>query len=219
MLVAPTERPPLTSLGTVSLLPERYGVDVMFIANARKYGCQRKEVKDFVASVHDGRLAKEVAQMQALERAVLCIEGKLKWTLDGELVLDRYTQRWTRDQHTAFLFSVQAAGVWVTGSEDAAGTVEVCRAFERWVKKDKHRALNHRPKPTSQYGRANNRDFQLHLIQGLPGVGIEKAEAILDTLGMPFRWAVGLEELMTVEGIGKVTAERIMRCLNVEEKD
>ena len=59
MLVSPTERPPISELGESSSRPEKYGVDVMFLANGAVVGVQRKAIADLVASARDGRLGKE----------------------------------------------------------------------------------------------------------------------------------------------------------------
>jgi len=67
MLVAPTEPMTLKALGTVSLVPEDYGSDFLWASPVfGLVGVQRKEASDFVASVMDGRLDKELAQMKQL---------------------------------------------------------------------------------------------------------------------------------------------------------
>lgn len=217
-LVAPTEPKPMHVLGKLSSLPERHGADVLLhVAGGVGWvGVQRKEMSDLVASVNDGRLAKEVQQMRAgfLSRAVLVVEGRPKWTLDGALV-SGFTN-WTRDQHLALLFSVQAEGVWVGGTDDVAGTVSYVRALDGWLRKSKHTALVRRPGPVSMWGKPTNEDYARHLVMGLPNVGPELARRIVEKFGIPFRWKVGVEDLMTVEGIGKKKAESIWGCMTDE---
>lgn len=213
MLVAPTEPRSFDPLGARSLAPERAGVDFFFVARGQRCGVQRKELKDFISSVHDGRLSKEIAQMAVLDYAMLVIEGSPRWSLDGELLTDGFGQRWTRAQHLAYLFSVRARGVWVEWSADHAGTTEVIEAFEQWAKKSKHRALDGRPGPASPWGRLGNRDYQRHLVMGLPGVGADLADRIIDTLGMPFGLCLSEEQLMSVDGIGKKKASEIVRSI------
>jgi len=46
---------------------------------------------------------------------------------------------------------------------------------------------------------------------GLPGVGVELADRILKEFGsIPWQWTCTMEELMKVEGLGKVKAKKIM---------
>ena len=216
MLVSPAEHSPvIKALGKVSSLPEKYGCDVTFTAKRMMYGIQRKEFKDFLASVVDGRLGMEVSMMAPLEQAIVVIEGKPRWTLDGELVGDGWGIRWDLDKHLGLLFSLNARGVWVMGSDDVAGTARVCRSFEAWVKKDRHSSLDARPGPRgNSWGRKTNRDFQCHVLQGFPGIGPVQANAILDAVGMPLQWVDGVEErLLGIKGVGKKTVEKLMKAL------
>jgi len=218
MLVAPTELKhsafrALTRSGKGSNKPEDMGVDFAFNHGGRWGGVQRKEIKDFIASVNDGRLAKEVQQMAVLEWKLLVIEGNPKWSLDGAWLGDKWGAQWTRQQHTAMLLSVQQAGVWVLGSTDTTDTAKLILDFERWVKKDTHAALMQRGPMASPWGTKENRDYQLHLIMGLPQVGYTLAARILDTVGMPFGLRVTREQLMSVDGIAAKKADTIIRAL------
>lgn len=197
------------------MIPEQYGCDVLFYSRGKSYGIQRKEIKDFLASVEDGRLGKEVDMMGPLEQGMVVVEGKVRYTGDGELVMDRFTRRWTRSAILSLLYSIRARGVWVEWSEDTAGTATVCREFEAWVKKDGHKALEHRPGPRgNSWGRKDNRDYQRHLLQGFPGIDTVRANAILDAIGMPLTWVDDVEEkLMGVKGLGKKTVEKLMKAL------
>lgn len=216
MLIAPTEaqHPPLRALGRISTTPERCGVDFLWAAKSvGTIGVQRKAFpSDFLSSVDDGRLAKEVAQMRVLDVRVLVVEGRGTWTMDGNLV-SRWGQTWTRDQHRSFLWSMRAAGVWVEWSEDVEDTAAVIRGLEKWSRKAKHTSLMRRPGAKGAWGKPTTREFQLHVLMSLPDVGPELAERILDTLGMPFGWRVGEEDLRRVHGVGKVKARRIYECM------
>jgi len=212
MIVSPTEPPALKAIGSVSMLPERYGCDLLFAAGGKFYGVQRKEFKDFIASVADGRLGQQVAQMQNVEQAMVVIEGEGRWTDDGVL-LDRYADM-TRSSMRKLLWSVRDRGIWVDFTEGLGDTIQLVKAFEEWCKKGGHTSLMGRPKPQSQWGKAANRDFQIHLLQGVPGVGVELAQRIVEKFGgVPWSWDVGVEELMTVDGIGKTKAARMMEVL------
>lgn len=222
MLIAPTEPPSLRAIGRTSLLPERFGCDLLFTVRGERIGIQRKEVKDLRASVVDGRLAKELAQMGAVTRALLLVEGKVSWTPDGgDMVNGRFGQEWTRAAWNGLLWSVQSKGVWIASSSSLQETVAVVQEFERWCRKEKHTALDVRPKPGSIWGRMSTRDWGIHLLQGIEGVGPEIAGRIYDAYGnVPVEWSKNVDEawLMGVEGIGKKKAARIYRALDKGEK-
>ena len=59
MLISPSEPAAIRALGTTCDIPERHGCDVLFVAHGGYWGVQRKELKDFVASVNDDRLGKD----------------------------------------------------------------------------------------------------------------------------------------------------------------
>ena len=214
MIIAPTEPPAFKAIAdVVSMAPERMGADALFSSTHwGMVGVQRKEVKDLIASVQDGRLAREVAQMQRLGLAVLIVEGTLRWTQDGELV-DAYT-RWTKSQHRGLIRSVQSKGVWVESSLNVTDTVSAVLDLRAWCEKKIHNTLDRRPKPTGAWGKADQHDFALHLIQGVDGVGPGLAQAVLDRFGkVPWAWECTFEELLEVPGLGKVRATAMWEAL------
>ena len=175
-------------------------------------GVQRKEIHDLIASRSDGRLAKELAQMKALDQAILLLEGKLKWTSDGQLSTSR--SKWTRNEHLGMLLSIQSSGIWVNSSQDLTDSREYLMSLERWFLKETHKGIITRPKPTTLWGTRTNRDYAIHFIQGLESIGPKVAGDIFDKFGMPFKLDIGVADLMTVPGVGKKRAEKIWRLFN-----
>lgn len=214
VLVAPTEPPTIKTLGRVSSLPEKRGVDVLWIVRGKWCGVQRKEISDLIASLGDGRLQREVAQMQHLDYRMLVVEGRLEWTMDGMLVGRGYGQPWTKKAHMGVLWSLQESGIWVGASADQHGTVELVQGFQGWTTKARHNALRRRPNATGAWGRATSKDFGMHLLMGIDGVGPEMAEAIWNHFGgIPWGWMVTKEELMEVKGVGEKKAEKMLGAL------
>src|SRR5262245_33572705 len=74
MLISPSESPAFRALGTSTWRAEDWGADAVWVARKRVWACQRKSLKDLVASVDDGRLAKEMLQLQGADVAVLIVE-------------------------------------------------------------------------------------------------------------------------------------------------
>jgi ERCC4-type nuclease len=219
MLIAPTEPPALRKIGTTSMYPERYGCDLLFIARGRRFGVQRKEFKDLLASMTDGRLAQQMGMMRGLEQSMVVIEGMsaAKWGVDGSLV-DGYA-RVTKGQIRSLLWSVRDRGVWVDFTDGLDDTIRLVQDFERWCKKPEHKALSSRPGPVNTWGKAGDRDWEMHLLQGLPGVGVELAGRILDEVGMPLGWRVARDELLKVKGLGKGKVDRMMQAVPVVDTE
>ena len=213
MMIAPSEPPALRALGSTKLLPERFGADVMWgSAAAGLVGVQRKEFPgDFVASLEDGRLATQRIQMLALDIRVLVLEGRGTWTTEGQLV-SNYGPPLSRSAFRRYLCSVQAGGVWVQTTDSLDDTIAFVHDLEAWSRKRQHQSAAHRPGPKGdRWGRVTPRHRQLHLIQGIEGVGPELAGRILDELGMPFGLRVTAEDLKRVHGVGKKTVRAFER--------
>jgi ERCC4-type nuclease len=225
IFVAPTEPPELRAIADkVSILPENYGVDVFFFANSRKVGVQRKEYKDLIASTNDGRIVKEVLQMEALDYKILLVEGDMKWTDDGNLILPFATDTWNRNRWDGLLWSIQDRGVWVMytdGLTGPFGTIGLIPRLESWFSKTSHSSLATRPGTAKPLwgGVASDRDYAVWFMQGVPGIGAELAGRIYDKLGLVFGLEVGIDELMTVEGIGKGKAEKICKMFTSDKDE
>lgn len=218
VLIAPSEPPTIAALGKTSSLPERFGADMMWWVDGRRVGVQRKEVRDLRASAADGRLGKELGQMQAagVDIRLLVVEGRVTFDADGRLV-DGFGAPWTRAQWWGVQWSVQAAGCWVSWTANSGETVDMVRMFEKWTQKDRHTSLMTRGRPGSIWGtRPDAREYATWVLQGIDGVGVELAGRIYDVHGgLPVTWAPGVDAawLEQVPGIGKVKAAKISRGL------
>jgi ERCC4-type nuclease len=213
MLVSPAERPPLDSLGTVSSLPESYGADYLIHSPVFGVcGVQRKELKDLVASLSDDRFSREVIDMKELEVGIWIFEGRPIWSADGQLISTRTT--FTQLQFDSLIFSLQSQGFWVIRSEGVADTMRLLSVLEKWLKKREHSSLNRKASARGVFGEPDTKEWQVHFLQGLPGIGYDRASAIrAHYAGMPFELRSGVE-LTDVPGIGKRTAQRIREVLD-----
>jgi len=219
VIVAPTEPQKLRAAAQrVSMLPERFGCDVIWRSRGRWVGVQRKEVADLCASVGDGRLGQQLSQMKDLlgdgGTCVVMVEGEPRWTLDGEMVTGGWGRGLTRQQWAGVLWTVQANGAWLWFTRDLDGTIEALTWLKAWTAKDRHTSLVKREKPVAPWGNPGNADFARHVLMGLPGVGVETATRVVERFGGGVvGWTVTREELETVDGIGKKKADAMWRAL------
>lgn len=214
MIVAPTEPPALRAIGRVGTMGEtRFGADVVWRSRGRWVGVQRKELRDLVSSVADGRLGQQLAMMAALDVAVLLIEGQPRFTLDGEMT-GQWGRGMTLKQYRGVQWTAMARGVWVCGTKDLEDTIAWIGDFKAWCAKDRHMSLMKRDGPYNSWGTPGNDDFARHLLMGLPGVGSEIATRIVEKFGgVPWKWDVTREELLAVEGLGAKKVDRLMAAL------
>jgi ERCC4-type nuclease len=216
-LISPTEPKLIKALGTTSSVPEQHGVDILWMEKAVSglCGIQRKEFGDLIASLGDGRLAKEIAQLggsPTVKYAFLLVEGRPHWGLDGQIV-----SSWsnvTRAQYRSLLRSVQLRGVFVEFSDSMEDTVALVESIAAWCAKKAHTSLDARKKPNEQgfWGTSKERGWASYMLQSVPGIGPGQAKKILDHFGgtPPVGLTVTREELLAVPGLGKVTADKII---------
>lgn len=215
--VSSTEPPSLLTLGTVSTFPEQHGVDFYFVANKCKVGIQRKELSDLIASLEDGRLAKEIMQMGNLDYKILIVEGQPRFTGGGVLMGRDYGSTWTHAQLMGALWSVQLKGLWVQWTTHINNTREAIELLELWFKKERHDSLERRPGPTSIWGsKPTDEEYGSYVLQSLPGVGPELSKRIYRRYGLPLEWTITIEDLADIPGIGKAKADKMIRAINGE---
>lgn len=221
-LVSPAEPPLVRALGRTSQLPERYGADVLWPQPRVKglVGVQRKTYEDLLASVGDGRLQREIPQLNQCAMKILVVEGRPHWSEDGALI-HRWLGRWTRDSYRSLLRSVQMQGIIVEHTDDLSDTVTHVEAIARWAAKGGHSSLARRPKPgPDRWGKRTNRATQMHVLQSVDGIGPGQAEAILDHFGgLPLEWTVREEELAAVRGVGPKTVARMVQFISPKKSE
>lgn len=210
---SPTEHHAAFKEWRTSSLPETMGADFLFsIPELGFVGIQRKEIKDLVASIRDGRLAKEIGQLEQCSMKVLIIEGKQRWTRDGESLL---ASGWSVTQLNGMLFSLFLKNFLVLQTEDAFHTSECVLQLKTYLMKPgSHSSLDHRPKSKGAWGKPTSREFGIHILQSFPGIGVDLAGRIYDTYGLPLRWTVDEIELAQIERIGVKKALQIIACLH-----
>jgi ERCC4-type nuclease len=218
VLVSPAEPLELRRLGSVSSTPEKHGADFLFFGKqVGMVGVQRKEINDLIASINDDRLTREIPLLQRLDVGVVLIEGRIEWTNDGFLLAA--SSQFTKAQYLGTLWSLQSLGLWTSFTDSQTETIRYLSLFSRWIQKEKHTGLVRRSQKAArnEYGIKDDRAWQIFVMQSFPGIGYERAKAIVDHYGgLPLAWTGKLEE---VDGIGKQTAQRLGRMLTAREPD
>lgn len=158
---------------------------------------ERRSFWDFRASLFDGRLFAEVARLSvAAERPLLLIEG-----LERAASMPSY--------RGALLTITGVLGVPVLFSADPADSVQWILGAARHFSARRDRVL---PRPARRP--RGRRARQLFMLQGLPGVGPVRAEALLERFGTLRAVMNAAEaELREVRGVGSRIARAIASLL------
>ena len=170
---------------------------------------ERKSVKDLVASVDDGRLARFIDETGGAEppatqiRAVL-VEGDVEAGLHGFRGRD-----WSPEALEALLVDAQMLGVVVIRSPSVATTPQRLAGFWKWSGKDSHKALLRPTLPGISDDYLNpDRKAAIRALMVLPGWGEARAKAAIDTCGSPAAVlgpiiAHEYKSLASIPGVGK----------------
>lgn len=164
---------------------------------------ERKATADFVDSLVDGRLFAQLKELKSYPRPILVIEGE-----------SLYGHRNVAPE--AILGAVASVavdyGIPVLTTRDTLETARFLHAVAKREQLRDNRKLALRP------GRpASDRDQQLFLLGGLPGISAVLAERLLGAFGSTQGvFTASATQLAEVEGVGPQKATEIRRILELE---
>jgi ERCC4-type nuclease len=164
----------------------------------RRVIIERKTLNDFAISVIDGRLFKQMIYLaNSRSEGVLILEGTA-----GDLVEIGVT----REAMQGALITVSLImGIPVLRSRNPAETAKLMVFIARQIKSISNGGvLRHGYQPKGLRFR------QRYILQGLPKVGRDRADRLLDRFGsVEAVVTADIDDLQTVDGIGKNIAEKI----------
>ena len=168
---------------------------------------ERKTLKDFAVSIIDGRLFKQMIRLaNSNSKVVLIIEGTASDTTELGM---------TREAMQGALITVSLIlGIPVLRSKDPSETAKLIVYIGRQIESMAMGGVQrhgYRPK--------TKRKRQLFILQGLPGVGPERAGRLLDRFGsVGVAISASSSELQSVDGIGRSIADKIRWVVRKEMK-
>jgi ERCC4-type nuclease len=163
-----------------------------------RFAVERKTLADFACSVVDSRLFKQAAALvKGSRRAVLILEGTAA-DLGGGGV--------SRESLQGALITVSVFyGLAVLRARDVTETARLLVYLGRQAQRFASGSF-----PRSGSRPKGKRARQLFVLQGLPGVGPERAARLLERFGsVQAVTAASADELTEVDGLGETTAARI----------
>lgn len=191
------------NLAVKGVFVEPQQLDVGDYVLSSRIGVERKSVDDFLDSLIDGKLFKQVSRLRdAYSRPILLLEG------EGLL-----TKR--NINHNAIFGSLVSIivdfGVPVISTKDALETADMLYTMGRREQREDKKAVAVRGEKTAM----SLRERQQFVVEGLPNVSAVLAKRLLDRFGS-IKGIVNAsdEELQEVAGVGKNIAAEIIELLN-----
>jgi len=159
---------------------------------------ERKTLLDLTASIKDGRLFRQACKLASSPmRSAIILEGTSK---------DIIASKMRREAIQGALITLTVVlGLPLLRSKDAEETARLMLYAAKQIRAIEFSALPRRVKrPKGKH------KIQLHFLQGLPGVGPERAKRMLDKFGSIEAVIIASQhDLMNVPGIGKHLANKI----------
>lgn len=214
-LISPTEPKELRSCGITSSLPETKGADILSYPQGQAFGVQRKTISDFIRSVEDGSLARELTALGELPFRVLILEGRPHF-VGGKLAIPgrRIHKRkrggeYTRETFKKMMFSIRyVKGVDVEETDSLGDTIWTLRLLDSYLSQAVHRSFLARPKLRGEWGITSKMERLMHILQGFDGVGVRIAKNMIDHSGgkLPLQWTISRDEMFSISRLsaGKI---------------
>ena len=222
-LVSPTEPPKLKfrENAIVSTLCEKMGADIIMFSLLGTILVQRKTPSDFMASITDGRLGKEVGLMvNNSSYCYLLIEGRFKYTKEGKWIRGKRVTGWTRESIEKQQLTVMHRGIKIIRSRHLEDTPTVLSWLFEWIEKGSHSSLEIRPPIKKDWFYTTKEDQVKYFYQGIPlsdnrTVAVGVSRLLFKNFPSPNKLlGASATNLSEIRGIGKLTADRIYNFLH-----
>jgi ERCC4-type nuclease len=163
---------------------------------------ERKTADDFASSIMDGRLFEQAKRMrEEFENPVIVISGKRK----------RVSHRMTIKCLIGAMASIVARlKVPIVTLSNDRQLVNFSIKFLEKATDGKGLKINPKIKKVNK-----KYNYRVSIIGAIPGIGFDKAKKLFTTFGSIKSLAeASINDLTKIEGIGKSTAEKILKALN-----
>ena len=173
---------------------------------------ERKTPGDLLGSIKDGRLFQQCAAMHERSKwAYVCVTGTLAHSLDGHIVAENRTTGWRLDDVWGALLSVQEMGVAVVTCQSDSHYED---AIIRLARRERGETKVIQPRTQARILTA-----QEQVLTSLPGIGLERAGALLGRFGdasHAIAWLTWLNSIEEISGIGDRTKEGVRKALGLK---
>lgn len=195
----------LSGMEGARIIPKQ--LDVADYICSERVGVERKTVDDFINSIFDQRIFRQLKDLSgSFESPLLIIEGNPEM-----LFLNRNVHPNTiRGMLASIAIDYKMPIIWTKSPAETANQIF-------WIAKREQAVERNGPSIRCMKRKPGLPDQQEFLISGLPHIDKKMSERLLKKFKTPKKvFSAGEEHLMKIEGIGKEKAKRIFELLNSE---
>ena len=203
--------------GDTAIEDPSMGYDMKLYTNPAVIGLERKKFpSDFLASIQDGRLNREILAMREdTDIQILVPHGRTpKYDKDGILTVvgDR---KWTKKGITNIFRTIQyVEGVYVEWAKNDAELVQMIHDLQDYFDKKEHDSLRSRPRIKTNWMVPSRAERIIYWMQGLPGVGTTTAKKLYEKFPAPLLlFQANIDDIDDVPRVGKSMAVGIYNFL------
>ena len=220
ILVSSNERKQVRdALGDSALIAD-LPFDFLSFTKRGSIAAERKRFPgDFIASVQDGRFARECAAMrEASQWPHIIIEGRGSYTKDGYLKSGPRILNWTRKSIRNMIRSLELVeGCRVEQTRNIQDTTNCLHEIADYFDTERHGSFRARARLVSDWPAPTYQERYRYWLMGLPEISAVRADKLAAKFTCPVAIiAASEEDLMEVPGIGKYMAGRIYNFLHEE---
>ncbi|MBI4154201.1 hypothetical protein HY501_02605 [Candidatus Woesearchaeota archaeon] len=166
---------------------------------SKRVAVERKTTSDFLSSIVDGRLFRQVEELKSNFRSPLLI-------IEGNSLFDNDRKIHPNAIRGALVSISLDYGIPVIRTENNLETAEMLLAIAKREQLERNKSIAVRGRKAKR----SPNEMQEYLIAGLPKINRAKARALLKHFGTPERvFTAAKEELMQVDGVGEKLAKKI----------
>lgn len=172
---------------------------------------ERKTPNDLLNTLREGRLFSQCSKMREhSEWCYLVISGELQRGANGQVWADQRQTGWSWDSVQGALLTCMELGV---GVVHCGSDTEFENTVVRLANRDRGAKRIPPPRVSHVLGHGEA------VLAALPGVGMEKVDALLEHCGTPAWALVALtdETALKVPGVGNGTKAQVRRALGLED--
>ena len=168
---------------------------------------ERKTISDFMQSMFSGRLFEQVKRLKSsYPKPVLLLEGDVKRELENRKNPRAFWGALMKIELDLAIPTIVTSDILQT----AEAIFTLARRLQRNSTVDRF-PLRHKPRLLT------DKDWQIFVVSGLPGIGDELASRLLNHFGSVRNiFTAPSSELAKVEGLGRIKASRILKLLGMD---
>lgn len=201
----------------IDLIPCPMPFDIMLYTKSGKIPIERKKCPgDFLSSIEDGRLGREIIAMREESPInIVLLHKKFSFNPDGTLKGKFSSRHWTKKSISNIkrtLMYVECC--YIETAETDQELVSVLNDIQEYMDDKVHTSIKGRPGIIKEWIRPTYEERVRHFYSGLPGIATIRAQKLRERFPLPIDLlGASIDDIDKVRGFGKTDATELYNFL------